>query len=211
MSSNARASAARSPRSAAIVTGKNVRYVEMIATESQPRVVATTMIGEMARIGTVCDATTYGTKARSAAGSGRSRWPGRARARPPSDEPDERFAEREQRLAGEEQAERRPVALRRVDERRDDVPEVRQRQVVGQPQREWRRVLVADGQAGDSAGIRHGSPASHLNPSQTARRRSPGPATRRCAGRGDVRRRVRAAASAGAPVRSPSRAQPATA
>ena len=57
-SSNARGSAARSPRSAPMVTGKNVRYIEMIATDSQPAWVATTMIGEMARMGTVCEATT---------------------------------------------------------------------------------------------------------------------------------------------------------
>src|SRR5262245_21202093 len=58
ISSKARGSAARSPRSAAIVTGKNVRYAEMIATETQPALVATTISGEMARIGTVCEATT---------------------------------------------------------------------------------------------------------------------------------------------------------
>src|SRR5262245_20238604 len=57
-SSKARGSAARRPRSAAIVTGKNVRYAEMIATETQPAFVATTISGEMARIGTVWDATT---------------------------------------------------------------------------------------------------------------------------------------------------------
>src|SRR5512147_2066860 len=66
ISSNARASAARSPRRAAIVTGKKVRYAEMIATEIQPAFVATTMSGEMARIGTVWEATTNGTNARSA-------------------------------------------------------------------------------------------------------------------------------------------------
>src|SRR4051794_21525104 len=66
ISSKARGSAARSPRSAAIVTGKKVRYAETIATDSQPAFVATTMSGEIARIGTVCEATTYGTNARSA-------------------------------------------------------------------------------------------------------------------------------------------------
>src|SRR6185369_12543207 len=58
ISSKARASAARRPRSAAIVTGKNVRYALMIATDTQPAFVATTIRGEIARIGTVCEATT---------------------------------------------------------------------------------------------------------------------------------------------------------
>src|SRR3954451_14321110 len=64
MSSSARGSADCRPRSVLIVTGKNVRYAAITATEPHPEsecgslgFTQTTTIGAMARIGTVCDAT----------------------------------------------------------------------------------------------------------------------------------------------------------
>src|SRR5437879_9113263 len=65
MSSSARGSGERSPRRPAIVTGKNVRYAEMTATASHPPRSQITTTGAIAMIGTVCEATTYGTSARS--------------------------------------------------------------------------------------------------------------------------------------------------
>src|SRR6266852_8600379 len=65
MSSSARGSGERRPRSPAIVTGKKVRYAEMTATASQPPRNQITTTGAIAMIGTVCDATTYGTSARA--------------------------------------------------------------------------------------------------------------------------------------------------
>src|SRR5919206_1489150 len=63
-SSCARGSADCSPRSVLIVTGKNVRYAAITATDCQPDFSHTTTIGAIARIGTVCDATMYGRKPR---------------------------------------------------------------------------------------------------------------------------------------------------
>src|SRR5579864_2677796 len=64
ISSSARGSAARRPRSVLIVTGKNVRYVAITATAPQPcsgpgsfGLTQTTTIGAIARIGTVWLAT----------------------------------------------------------------------------------------------------------------------------------------------------------
>ena len=65
MSSSARGSGERRPRSPAIVTGKNVRYAEITATDSHPACSQMTTTGAIAMIGTVCEATTYGTSARS--------------------------------------------------------------------------------------------------------------------------------------------------
>jgi len=65
MSSSARGSGERRPRRPAIVTGKNVRYAEIRATASHPPPSQITTTGAIAMIGTVCDATTYGTSARS--------------------------------------------------------------------------------------------------------------------------------------------------
>src|SRR5207253_1298293 len=64
-SSSARGSGERRPRRPAIVTGKNVRYAEIRATASHPPPSQITRTGAIAMIGTVCDATTYGTSARS--------------------------------------------------------------------------------------------------------------------------------------------------
>jgi len=47
------------------VTGKKVRYAALTAFENQDVPSQTTTIGAMARIGTVCDATTYGKSPRS--------------------------------------------------------------------------------------------------------------------------------------------------
>ena len=48
-----------------IVTGKNVRYAAITATDCQPGLRATTTtIGATARIGIVCEATMYGRSAR---------------------------------------------------------------------------------------------------------------------------------------------------
>src|SRR5437764_11876718 len=60
----ARGSADCSPRSVLIVTGKNVRYAAITATDCQPAFSQTTTMGATARIGIVCDATMYGRKAR---------------------------------------------------------------------------------------------------------------------------------------------------
>ena len=49
-----------------IVTGKNVRYAAITATDCQPAFSQTTTIGATARIGIVCDATMYGRSARCA-------------------------------------------------------------------------------------------------------------------------------------------------
>src|SRR5438105_5712571 len=68
ISSSARGSGERSPRRPAIATGKNVRYAEMTATASHPPRNQMTTTGAIAMIGTVCDATTYGTRARSSSG-----------------------------------------------------------------------------------------------------------------------------------------------
>src|SRR5437763_14024135 len=68
ISSRARGSGERRPRSPAIVTGKKVRYAEMTATASHPPRNQITTTGAIAMIGTVCDATTYGTSARSRSG-----------------------------------------------------------------------------------------------------------------------------------------------
>src|SRR5256886_17534522 len=65
MSSSARGSGDRRPRSPAMVTGKKVKYAEMTATASHPPRSQITTTGAMAMIGTVCEATTYGTSARS--------------------------------------------------------------------------------------------------------------------------------------------------
>src|SRR6266850_3841593 len=65
MSSSARGSGERRPRTPAIVTGKNVRYAEITATESHPAWSQITTIGAIAMIGIVCEPTTYGTRARS--------------------------------------------------------------------------------------------------------------------------------------------------
>src|SRR6266545_6062822 len=68
ISSSALGSAELRPRSVLIVTGKNVRYAAITATENQlgrPRPPSqTTTIGATARIGTVCEATMYGRKPR---------------------------------------------------------------------------------------------------------------------------------------------------
>ena len=48
-----------------MVTGKKVKYAEMTATASHPPRSQITTTGAMAMIGTVCEATTYGTSARS--------------------------------------------------------------------------------------------------------------------------------------------------
>src|SRR3954454_11676648 len=62
ISSSARWSAAWRPRSVAIATGKKVRYDAITATETHgvtcTDVNQITTIGAIARIGTVCDATT---------------------------------------------------------------------------------------------------------------------------------------------------------
>src|SRR5262245_60443061 len=62
ISSSARGSAESRPRRVLMVTGKNVRYAEMTATENQggkPREPSqTTTIGAIARIGIVWEATT---------------------------------------------------------------------------------------------------------------------------------------------------------
>src|SRR5579862_5779927 len=62
ISSSDRGSTAFRPRSSLIATGKKVRYAAMIATDSQPGTPLlpspTTTIGAIARIGTVCEATT---------------------------------------------------------------------------------------------------------------------------------------------------------
>src|SRR5207245_5473667 len=50
MSSIARGSGERRPRTPAMVTGKNVRYAEMTATDSQPAWIQITTIGAMAMI-----------------------------------------------------------------------------------------------------------------------------------------------------------------
>src|SRR2546421_8586631 len=68
MSSSARGSGERRPRRPAIVTGKNVRYAEMTATASHPPRNQMTTTGAIAMIGTVWEATTYGTSARSSSG-----------------------------------------------------------------------------------------------------------------------------------------------
>src|SRR5215475_13831601 len=57
MSSSARGSAERRPRSVLMVIGKNARYAAIMATDHQPARSQTTTIGAMARIGTVWDAT----------------------------------------------------------------------------------------------------------------------------------------------------------
>src|SRR4029079_19564713 len=62
----ARGSADCSPRSVLIVTGKNVRYAAITATDCQPAFSQTTTIGATARIGIVCEATMYGSSARCA-------------------------------------------------------------------------------------------------------------------------------------------------
>jgi hypothetical protein len=68
INSTARWSAAWSPRNVEIATGKKVRYAEMTATEIHAVTCTeeshTTTIGAIARIGTVCEATTYGRKPR---------------------------------------------------------------------------------------------------------------------------------------------------
>src|SRR5581483_1064810 len=68
ISSTARWSAACRPRRVAIATGKNVRYDAITATEIHAvtctDVNQMTTIGAIARIGTVCEATTYGRKPR---------------------------------------------------------------------------------------------------------------------------------------------------
>src|SRR3954447_24101267 len=64
MSSCARGSTACSPRNVLIVTGKNVRYAAITATDCQPAFSQTTTIGATARIGIVCEATMYGSSAR---------------------------------------------------------------------------------------------------------------------------------------------------
>src|SRR5438067_5410952 len=68
ISSRARGSGERRPRKPAIVTGKKVRYAEMTATASQPPRNQITTTGAIAMIGTVCEAMTYGTSARSSSG-----------------------------------------------------------------------------------------------------------------------------------------------
>src|SRR5438093_7508073 len=65
MSARASGSTARSPRDMLTVTGKKVRYAALTAFENQDVPSQTTTIGAMARIGTVCDATTYGKSPRS--------------------------------------------------------------------------------------------------------------------------------------------------
>ena len=69
ISSNARGSADFSPRSELIATGKNVRYAASTDTAFQPSTPfeprPMTTIGAIARIGTVCEATTYGRTPRS--------------------------------------------------------------------------------------------------------------------------------------------------
>ena len=68
ISSSARGSRASRPRSVLIVTGKKVRYAAITATGIQtgsplpPSQITT--IGAIARIGIVCDATTYGRRPR---------------------------------------------------------------------------------------------------------------------------------------------------
>src|SRR2546423_13104175 len=68
ISSTARWSAACRPRSVEIATGKNVRYAAMTETEIHAvtwiDASQTTTIGAIARIGTVCEATTQGRKPR---------------------------------------------------------------------------------------------------------------------------------------------------
>src|SRR5919204_3351499 len=64
ISSRARGSADWRPRSVLMVTGKNVRYAAITATDCQPLFSHTTTIGATARIGIVCDATMYGRKPR---------------------------------------------------------------------------------------------------------------------------------------------------
>src|SRR5919206_3547886 len=64
ISSSERRSTECRPRIVLIVTGKNVRYAAITATENHAATLRlpsqTTTIGAIARIGTVCDATTYG-------------------------------------------------------------------------------------------------------------------------------------------------------
>src|SRR5712691_11916293 len=68
ISSTARRSAALRPRSVAMTTGKKVRYAAITETEIHAVTFTDasqmTTIGAIARIGTVCDATTYGSSPR---------------------------------------------------------------------------------------------------------------------------------------------------
>src|SRR5919205_4087016 len=68
INSTARWSAACRPRRVAIATGKNVRYDAITATDTHAvtwtDVNQMTTMGAIARIGTVCEATTYGRKPR---------------------------------------------------------------------------------------------------------------------------------------------------
>src|SRR6185295_4264788 len=69
ISSKARGSADFSPRSELIATGKNVKYAASTDTAFQPSTPfeprPITTIGAIARIGTVCEATMYGSRPRS--------------------------------------------------------------------------------------------------------------------------------------------------
>ena len=58
-----------------------------MATDSQSALIATTMIGAMARIGTVWEATTYGTSARSARREWTNRMPRPRPRNPPRTKP----------------------------------------------------------------------------------------------------------------------------
>ena len=88
----------------------------------------------------------------------------------PDHESRERLSERECRLAEQDRAERRAAPLGRVDECPDDVPDMRQRQVVGDPPMERRDMFVIDPRPATVPWIRHGSPPSHLAPSHTRAR-----------------------------------------
>ena len=58
MSASASGSTARRPRDMLTVTGKKVRYAAITAFDNQDVPSQTTTIGAIARIGTVCEATT---------------------------------------------------------------------------------------------------------------------------------------------------------
>ena len=108
------------------MTGKNVRYVATAMTDSQSALSATTTSGAMARIGTVWDATTYGTKARSASREWTNRIPSPSPRTLPSANPASASPKRERGLTGQDDPEWGTPALSGIDERPSDVPDMRQ-------------------------------------------------------------------------------------
>ena len=134
ISSTPRGSTESRPRSVLIATGKKVRYAARIATDTQPATPfdpsPTTTIGAIARIGTVCEATMYGSTPRS---SRRDCESATASAKPiaaPSTKPTIASFVVNQRRVPEEWISHGPLTCVGCEERRDDVVQVRHRRVV---------------------------------------------------------------------------------